>query len=98
MLSSMKTSDVTRMSPFTVRVSIGESVLIPTLPPSLMIMAKVPSSTNLAISASPVCITSKAGPVPSLEIANRSVICTCVSIVCTVPKIRRSPVSCRLLQ
>ena len=56
-----------------------------------MISAVLLSSIKCAISVFPNWVTSSAGPEPSFEIANRSVIITSVSIVLTLPNILRSP-------
>ena len=84
--------------PLTVSFSVGESVLIPIFPPSLMIKAIVSSSKNLAISALPSWITSNAGPVPSFEMENLSVTLIFVSIALTFPLTVKSPLTSKLLQ
>ena len=60
-------------------------------PPSFITSTLRESSIKCAMSVFPVWFTSKAGPVPSFEIANRSVKVMLVSMVRTSPSILRSP-------
>ena len=71
---------VNLISPTTSNVETGTALPIPTLPPSLIIITTVESSTTFIISLLPCCVTIKAGPVPLLEISNCVVTSTLVSV------------------
>ena len=62
-----------RISPSTCNLDCGASVPIPTFLLSFITNTLPFSSLNLTISLFPLCVTTKAGPVPAFTISNWSV-------------------------